>query len=765
MQVKIRKLLKGGAYSVSFETVAFNPLETRKMRRWGAPIIDLRDVGLGAYHLDRMNFLVRCNSAQEADDIIRNLKYRIGTQLDSFLAHPVGSASNRVKRMRRWRIASVLGLACVAVFLLITAYKGVIPSQKPSSQQKEKSDSIPAESGQKANEEIPTPTQSMVNQTSSFDLVTLQEDGLNDKWSGSALSSVQPENVRQELTVSGNPDFTLTVIPKVISRYSEWGTEATGATDEAYPENYKLMLTSSGGFEGPVSLAILGVLPPLEAKIYPDRIDKLPGSSTLVISYPKKYPPQVFPEITILARGQTADGNLITRQKRVTVAIRQRSSYQGPVWYVSAEGSDQSGDGSFGSPFRTIQRGVDCTKPGDTVLVDRGFYIENISLIDKEGIVVASGYIIDGKQSTAKSTIIEAKNPGWAVTIGRSQGITLCGFTIQKGKSLNGSLGGGIYCYNSQVEILDNIIVDNENRSGYGAGIYCYESQPKIARNHISRNRNQDGHGAGIYCYKSDPVITENIISENVAEGGGSAIHLLEPSSASIIRNLIYQQSGSACVVLYNKGRKGSFRVANNTISHNQGDAVRFFGDSWIFENNIVTQNQGYGFYTLDGTANFSQNNVWANICETRAVDYCGLKQNPTGVDGNISSDPRFGNPIHGNFLLCHNSPCINSKSPGDPIASSGGNRNDMGALTYTYPEMICGDVNKDGIVDYGDIRCLFEYLSGNVFLIDPPGLGDVNGDDKIDKDDLAYLYDFLYFYGPQPLPISDIKDRLTTKQ
>lgn len=765
MQVKINKLLKGGAYSVSFETVGFNPKETRKMRSWGAPIIDLRDVGLGAYHLDRMNFLVRCTSAQEADDIIRSLKYRIGAQLDSFMLHPAGSASNQAKRMRRWRIASVFGLACVAVFLLITAYKGVISSQKPASRQQEKSGSIPAESGQKANEGIAAPTQSVVDQISSSDLATLLEDDLKNQPLESAFSSVQPEKASHRLTTLSFPDFTLTVIPKVISRYSEWGTEATGATDEAYPENYKLMLTSSGGFEGPVSLAILSVIPPLKAKLHPDRIDKLPGSSTLMISYPIKYPPQVLPEITILARGQTSDGTLITREKKVAVAIRQRSSYRGPVWYVSAEGSDQSGDGSFGSPFRTIQKGVDCTKSGDTVLVDRGFYFENISLIDKEEIVVASGYIFDGEQSIANSTIIEAKNPGWVVTIGRSHGITWRGFTVQKGKSQNSSLGGGIYCYNSQVEILDNIIVDNENRSGYGTGIYCYESQPMISRNHISCNRNQDGHGAGIYCYKSDPVITENIINENVAEGGGSAIHLLEPSSASIIRNLIYQQSGSASVVLYNKGKEGPFKVINNTISHNQGDAVRFFGDSWSFENNIVTQNQGYGFYTLDGTAYFSQNNVWANICGDRTMDYCGLEQNPTGVNGNISNDPRFGNPIHGNFLLCHNSPCIKSRNPGDPIASSGGNRNDMGALAYTYPEMICGDVNRDGIVDYGDIRCLFEYLSGNALLIDPPELGDVNGDDKIDKDDLAYLYNFIYFYAPPPLPISDIKDRLTTKQ
>jgi hypothetical protein len=765
VRLKIRKLLKGGTFSVSFETIGFNSRETKKMRKWGVPTIDLHDIGLGVFPLDQLNFFVRCHSVQEANDVIGNIKHRIGVQLDSFLAQPKGAICSRMKRVQRWRTVSVLGLACVAVFLLITAYKGVIPSQKPASRQKEKSDSTPAESNRKTNAGIFDPTQQVVNQTSPFDLVRFLEDDLKDQPSGSAFSSMQPENASHGLTTLTKPYFTLTVIPEVISRYSKWGTEATGTTDETYPENYKLMLTSSDGFEGPVYLTILGVLPPLEAKIYPDKLDKLPGSSTLIVTFPKKYPPRVFPEITILARGQTSNGNLITRQKKVKVAIRQKSSHRGPVWYVSAEGSDQSGDGSYGSPFLTIQMGTDCAKSGDTVLVDKGIYSENIALIDKEGFVLTSGFIFDGKQSTQKSTIIEAKSPGWVVTIGRSQGITLRGFTIQKGKGQNGSLGGGIYCYNSRVEILDNIIVDNENRSGYGAGIYCYESQLIIARNNINRNRNQEGHGAGIYCYKSDPDITENVISENFAEGGGSAIHLLEPSSASVIRNLIFQQLGSASVVLYNKGKKGTFRVTNNTISHNQGDAIRFFGDSWSFENNIVSQNQGYGFYTLDGTACFSLNNVWANICGDRTVDYCGLEQDPTGTNGNICVDPRFGNPIHGNFRLCHNSPCIGSRNSDNQIASSGGNRTDMGALAYTYPEIICGDVNRDGTIDYGDVRCLFEYLSGNVFLIDPPDLGDVNGDDKIDKDDLAYLYNFLYFYGPGPRPLSDIKDRLTTKQ
>ena len=51
--------------------------------------------------------------------------------------------------------------------------------------------------------------------------------------------------------------------------------------------------------------------------------------------------------------------------------------------YVSKEGSDTSGNGSESKPFASIQKAIDSSKDGETVLVLPGTYKENINFNKK----------------------------------------------------------------------------------------------------------------------------------------------------------------------------------------------------------------------------------------------------------------------------------------------------------------------------------------------------------------------------------------------
>lgn len=753
MRLKIRKLLSGGSYFVSFEVIGFNSAESEKIEIRGMPAVDLSGLGLGAPRLDQLNFKVRCHSAQEAEQLIRTAKRRIKRKLRMLLRRRESLNFHRViGTLRRQRVMT-LGLACAFVFLLLTAYKGVISSQRPIDREK-------ITVG-------PTPKEAIAHDrtkgASSEDLFSRSERDSDVQrvvqFVGRA-SSANPGGGARDLS---RPDFHLTVVPEVLARYSSWGSDAEPSREQDF-KHFKLIVTPVGGLKGPITLGVSTPSPLLNLRLYPGQIEKLPGSATLMVSVPSRSVPQILPDITVVARGRGPDGSLITHERNLSLMIRQSSSYDGPVWHVSPQGSDQSGDGSCGSPFRSIQLAIDAADSGDTVLVESGLYLENVRLEHKKGLLVTSRYVFDQNESTIRSTVIEALNSGWVVTVGRSNDVTLQGFTVQKGKGRNGTLGGGIYAYNSRVNILDNVITDNQNTSGYGAGIYCYESQPTVLRNRITGNSNGDGQGAGIYCYKSDPQIEENTIAGNHSSGGGSAIHLLEPTSAKVIRNVIHDQSGPSAVVLYNEGDVREFQISNNTVSHNHGDAVRFFGGQWSLESNIVTDNEGYGIFTLRGTAYLSHNDVWNNVRGDDTLNYHGLEASLTGSSGNISADPHFGNPTHGNFRLCFDSPCINSGKPGSSVPSGGGQRVDMGAFEYTLGEMICGDVNRDGLMDYGDITCLAGHLSGRLTAPVPLQVADVNRDDVIDKNDLAHLYESLYYYGPEPCGQRKPKDRLTSK-
>jgi len=764
MRLRVKRLLKNGEYLVSLETVSFGWAERWRIRKFRAPKVDLSADGLGIHSLSDMGLCIKGRSAEEAERMTDRVTQNIRDTLTELSARKKSFIRDRALEVYARRKKLVLGLACAIAIVVAVLFTGgnstehagiqdeLSTGQTPSAPATD----VPTAAGEEVIYEAPPAVASGV--------MANYQDECRDDFTRHTGARSRSAGRGSGSTGSAEPDFTITAIPEALARYTQWGSSASAPLGQGDGRHFKLILTSLGGFEGPVTLGVLSSSPLLDLRLYPAQIDKLPGSSTLLISFPPESVPQMCPDITIVARGRTSDGTLITHEKKLVLAIRQKSSYLGSTWHVSPYGSDQSGDGGWGSPFRTIQRAIDSATSGDTVLVERGLYKENISLYGKDGLVVASHFMCDPDESTVRSTIIQGKDDGWVVTIGRSENVTLCGFTVQNGRGRNGPHGGGIYSFNSSPTIFNNVVIGNQNHSGHGAGIFCYESEPTILWNHITENSNYDGHGAGIYCYRSDPDIQHNVISGNYSSGGGSAIHLLEPNSAKIVRNTIHSDSGSAAVVLYSSGVTGDFRVVNNTISGNRGDAIRFFGGPWYFENNIITNNEGYGLFTLQGVGYLSHNDVWGNGRGDQTLDYYGLSEDLIANSGNVSVDPRFGNPPHGNFHLCLSSPCIDTGDPNIPVPFAGGQRIDMGAFEYTHPDAISGDMNRDGFIDYGDINYLVRFLSGTVPSPNPLEIADVNCDEEIDLRDLGRLYRFLYYYGEKPCTDFKPKDRLTER-
>ena len=120
--------------------------------------------------------------------------------------------------------------------------------------------------------------------------------------------------------------------------------------------------------------------------------------------------------------------------------------YNGPVWHVATNGVDES-NGSFVTPFQTIQKAIDTALDGDTVLVNPGTYYENINF-DGKNIVVGSMMMMTNDTSYINSTIIDGNESGRVVNIYENGDSTavLDGFTITNGLAGN---GGGIMLHNT----------------------------------------------------------------------------------------------------------------------------------------------------------------------------------------------------------------------------------------------------------------------------------------------------------------------------
>ena len=111
-------------------------------------------------------------------------------------------------------------------------------------------------------------------------------------------------------------------------------------------------------------------------------------------------------------------------------------AYQGPVWYVHSQGSDELGDGSEGLPFATIQNAIDVSYDSDTVYVHAGTYYENINL--------TKNIVLEGENR--ETTIIDGGQNGRVVSI-NGDNIVFQGFTVQNGLGALSNYGGGIYNY------------------------------------------------------------------------------------------------------------------------------------------------------------------------------------------------------------------------------------------------------------------------------------------------------------------------------
>lgn len=123
----------------------------------------------------------------------------------------------------------------------------------------------------------------------------------------------------------------------------------------------------------------------------------------------------------------------------------------------------------------------------------------------------------------------------------------------------------------------------------------------------------------------------------------------------------------------------------------------------------------------------------------------------------NIDSDPLFEDPDSGNLNLQQGSGCIDS---GTDVGASDedyegtprprGDGYDIGAFEYKEAG-VRGDDNGDGVIAFGDVVYLIDYLFKSGPSPDPLWIGDVIYDEVLDIEDVVYLIKYLFKGGPPP--------------
>lgn len=281
--------------------------------------------------------------------------------------------------------------------------------------------------------------------------------------------------------------------------------------------------------------------------------------------------------------------------------------------------SDSSADTiKVPAQYREIQAAIDKAKPGDTVLVSAGRYMEDIRL--KEDMVLQG--------EGADVTIIEGS--GNASVVEGAKGAVIEGFTIT-GSGRKGTIGvtmdAAISCNNAPMTIANNRIINNNT------GIKLYYSPSNIINNEIAGSK-----AYGVYLVYSDSLVQNNVITKSASHG-------------------IYNSYANP-------------EIINNTI---EGNFTGVFSEvsRVVVRNNIVTGNFGSGIRWAEFvTAQYrtepilSHNVVWGN-----GEDYINIGGHAT----DINSDPVFADGKKGDFRLKKGSPASGKGEGGVDIGAFGG--------------------------------------------------------------------------------------------
>jgi len=312
----------------------------------------------------------------------------------------------------------------------------------------------------------------------------------------------------------------------------------------------------------------------------------------------------------------------------------------GAMWYVAPPPlGNNKNPGTEEKPFATIQKGINAASNGDTVVVARGTYVENINFNGKN-IVLRNTDPADW--NVVKETIVDGNWAGSVVTFAGTEDETciLSGFTLRNGSGTftviggdwgQGPGGGGIFgghMWNHTRATVENNLITG-NQASFGAAIFGLGG---TVRNNVIVNNSASLFGTLALCFG---VVENNLIVGNSASYGGGGL-----------------------------GHCGA-AVRNNTVVGNSAPLLEGAG-LWHI---------GVTPYGPPGGA-ITNCIIWGNtapappqVYDSLVPTYCCIQDWMGGGDGNITVNPQFVDPDgpdndpntfeDNDYRLLPGSPCI----------------------------------------------------------------------------------------------------------
>ena len=278
--------------------------------------------------------------------------------------------------------------------------------------------------------------------------------------------------------------------------------------------------------------------------------------------------------------------------------------------------------------YKNVTAGVAAALPGDTVLVDKGFYKEKNLVIRKSIVLKGINYpVLDGEK---KYEIISITTDGVVVDGFRiiHSGISsledLSGIKIYDSRDVvikNNILHDtffGIYIQNgNNCSILNNkLTATSIQEQQSGNGIHCWKSENmRIIGNKIT------GHRDGIYFeFVKHSVILRNTSVNNIRYG----LHFMFSNDDMYVSN-IFKNNGAGVSVMFSN----RIKMFNNYFEENWGDGaygilLKEISDGYMEGNHFVKNTSAIymeGANRILMKRNTFENNGWALKIQASCMD------------------------------------------------------------------------------------------------------------------------------------------------
>jgi nitrous oxidase accessory protein len=308
--------------------------------------------------------------------------------------------------------------------------------------------------------------------------------------------------------------------------------------------------------------------------------------------------------------------------------------------------------------IKSIKQAIALAKPGDTLIIDAGRYLEGNIIIEKSLTIIGENFpVLDGDNKFEIFTIhadnvtikglkfmntgVASINDLAAIKVLDSKGLRILNNRFEN------TFFGIHFSNSSQSWIEDNQLAsDAEAQHQIGNGIHLWKCS------HITINNNTvKGHRDGIYF----EFVTNSMITKNYSEGNiRYGLHFMF-SHNNEYRENTFSQNGAGVAVMYTTGVK----MINNTFKQNWGSSsygllLKDIRDSEVRNNHFVGNSVGIfmeGSSRIQFTKNEFRQNGYAIRLQASCDDNTFSKNNFSANTFDLATNGTLVlNKVDGNY-------------------------------------------------------------------------------------------------------------------